>query len=101
MQLQVEIACRHMLKVNKFWLAKGANHPNPICRYAAAYAIGTRKIKSLEDDLIDLLMDPDGFVSQMARQSLIKMNGKDLGPKPTATGEELLDSVMAWRKNKK
>jgi hypothetical protein len=92
----------------------------PEMRWAAALVAGERKIY-LQDDLVKRLTDPDGYVRQAARRSLILLSaarrqetaasqqaqisqrnkttarGVDFGPAPTASSSAQARAARQWQ----
>jgi hypothetical protein len=71
--------------------------PQPLTRWAAATVAGRKRLH-LEAELIDRLADPAPQVREAAREALIRLSrGNDFGPQPTATTQQIAQSVQAWR----
>jgi hypothetical protein len=65
-------------------------------RIAAARACAIKGSKSLVPQLIPLLRDPRGGVSEAAHQALKDLSRQDFGPKANASREERLQATREW-----
>lgn len=70
---------------------------NAEVRRAAAVACYMKDEKSLTPDLIALLEDKEGPVARAAQAVLKELTKQDFGPAPTATAEQRLEAVAAWK----
>jgi hypothetical protein len=74
-------------------------------KIAAAYAYGLGTISSIDDNLLQLMLDDDNMVSIAARESMIFIANKkltnfvvDCGPSPHATKTEKYLASCVWKK---
>ena len=65
-------------------------------RVAAARACAKKGSKSLVPQLIPLLRDTRGGVSEAAHQALKDLSGEDFGPKANASREERVQASWRW-----
>lgn len=96
--LRVRVATNQLSRANPFLVRQALQHPDPVYRFAAARTIGNRRLPGFDHDLVDLLSDLDEYVVQAARQSLMRLHGKDFGPLPCVGGDALRTSIAEWQK---
>jgi hypothetical protein len=94
-------ACAASLPPSASTSLQGLQHPEPAFRYAAALAIGKRKLPHVEK-LVELLSDGNAYVAQAARAGLVELSKKhgpqqDFGPLPGCTCEQVAESAARWR----
>jgi len=66
-------------------------------RLVAVQMIGERRLH-LENDLIDMLSDPEPAVRQAAQRSLVRLaRGTDFGPRPDAGKLQRVMAIEKWR----
>jgi hypothetical protein len=97
LQTQLRQLLEQMIKDHPDRLCRKLREGSPVERLLAIQVIARRRLP-LEDDLIEVLHDPDKTIRQTARQALIRIaRGTDFGPSIGASKRGIDRAVEQWR----